>query len=236
MTRGEEVLAVAYREIGYCEGANKRNKYGAYYRCDGYAWCMFFVQWCYERAGMKLPKFTGSCGELLRWYRANRPERVTDDPVPGCVVIFDFPGGAATDHTGLFVRKAGGTITTIDGNTSGVSQSNGGWVQQKTRQLSYARPVYIVPEELTEAPASRTEPAQALKFEKTPETEAAAVEERYHTLEDVLARAKWAYPTIRKLTESRALGGTGGGLDLSTDMLRVLVINDRMGLYEKPSA
>lgn len=151
MATGKELLAVAAREIGYRESAGKHNKYGAYYRMDGYAWCMFFVQWCYEQAGMKLPFFTGSCGELLRWYKANQPDCLGKEPVPGCIVIFDFPNTSSeTDHTGLFVSRTDSTVTTIDGNTSGTNQSNGGWVQQKTRKLSYANPVYIVPRCLTE--------------------------------------------------------------------------------------
>ena len=41
----------------------------------------------------------------------------------------------------------------------------------------------------------------------------------------------WGRPTIAKLIEKGALKGDGSGLNLSEDMLRLLVINDRMGLY-----
>lgn len=145
-TNAERILAAASREIGYREGPGKRNKYGEWYGMDGVAWCMEFVQWVYHTAGMDLPFRTASCGELLNWYRQNRPECITREPVPGCIVIFDFPNTRfMTDHTGIFVACDGYRITTIDGNTSNENEGNGGWVQQRKRTLGFANPTYIVP-------------------------------------------------------------------------------------------
>ena len=42
----------------------------------------------------------------------------------------------------------------------------------------------------------------------------------------------WASPTIEKLVRKGALKGDGNGLHLTEEILRILVINDRMGLYE----
>lgn len=53
---------------------------------------------------------------------------------------------------------------------------------------------------------------------------------RYH---DVMDAPDWARPTLNKLINLGALRGTDGGLDLSEDMVRLLVINDRMGVYGK---
>lgn len=155
MVTAEEIIAVASREIGYHENADKKNKYGEWYGAtfsppqsmwNGVPWCMEFVQWVYHMAGMDLPHKTASCGELLNWYKRNQPECVTTNPIPGCIVIFDFPGTAySTDHTGLFVRSNSMKITTIDGNTGNGSDSNGGWVQQKSRTWSYANPKFIRP-------------------------------------------------------------------------------------------
>lgn len=146
MITSDDVLAVAAREIGYHEGANKHNKYGEWFGYDNVPWCMEFVQWVYHNAGMDLPYKTASCGELLRWYQKNQPDCITKDPIPGCIVIFDFPNTAySTDHTGLFVRIEKQSITTIDGNTGNKSEGNGGWVQQKTRAIGYANPTYIKP-------------------------------------------------------------------------------------------
>lgn len=49
-------------------------------------------------------------------------------------------------------------------------------------------------------------------------------------LEDV---PEWGRTTVEKLIKCGAIGGTGKGLELSYDQLRVLVINDRMGIYER---
>lgn len=160
MATSKQILAIAAREIGYHEGANKQNKYGEWYAStfsppepmwNGQPWCMEFVQWVYHEAVADLPFKTASCGALLRWYREHQPECVRTVPVPGCIVIFDFPNTAYdTDHTGIFVTSTPDKITTIDGNTSNESEGNGGWVQQRTRSIIYANPTYIVPRELKE--------------------------------------------------------------------------------------
>lgn len=52
----------------------------------------------------------------------------------------------------------------------------------------------------------------------------------YHNLDDV---PLWGKPTVEKLLNSQAITGDGKGIDLQYETLRVLVINDRMGLYGK---
>ena len=54
---------------------------------------------------------------------------------------------------------------------------------------------------------------------------------RYQTLEDIAKRMPWAAATIIKLTEKKILTGNDKGLDLTEDMIRMLVINDRAGVY-----
>ena len=57
--------------------------------------------------------------------------------------------------------------------------------------------------------------------------EAAAV--LYQTLAEV---PDWGRPTVEKLVNKGYLTGGGTGLDLDRQMLRILVINDRAGLYD----
>lgn len=213
MTPGDRVLAVAAGEIGYHEGKNKHNKYGEWFGMDGVAWCMEFVQWCYHEADFDLPFKTASCGELLRWYQKNQPECIAKGPVPGCVVIFDFPRTAySTDHTGIFEGMGALNITTVDGNTSNGNDSNGGWVERRTRKISYAKPVFIVPRGLTEKEDDEMK--------------------RYQTLDEIKAECPWAAPTVEKLLKKGYLTGDGKSLDLTRDMLRLLVVNDRAGCYD----
>lgn len=215
MPTGKDVLSVAVKELGTKEHpANSNNvKYNTWYYGrnvygSGYPWCMAFVQWCYQMAGVRLPFKTASCGALLRWYRTNAPECIVKDPQPGDIVIFDFPGGADTDHTGIFESAAGNMVTTIDGNTGTTSEANGGAVMRRTRDKSVVR-AYIRPRELEDDMP------------------------RYNTIKEIEATASWAAATVKKLMERKALNGDGTGLNLSEDMLRTFVVNDRMGLYGK---
>jgi len=155
MTRGESVLAAAAREIGYHEGYRKSNKFGEWFGMDNQPWCVIFAAaWCYNQAGI-IGDVVGrkyaehglySCSQTLNWYKKNEPECITDTPVRGCLVIFDFPKTSSeTDHMGLFVSKTNDKITTIDGNT------NNGYVQQRQRYFKDLVSVtYIVPNELNE--------------------------------------------------------------------------------------
>ncbi len=216
METGEEILAIAARDIGYHESPNKHNKFGAWFGMDNQAWCMMAVQYWYHEAGAALPYKTASCGELLRWYQRNQTGCITTKPVRGCIVIFDFPNtDYDTDHTGLFVKIEGDKITTIDGNTSGGNDANGGYVQQRTRKLSDARPIYIVPRELEEEM------------------------KRYNTIKEISDACPWATETVAKLIEGGVIKGSGlkdeqgrpADMNLSEDMLRMLVWNDRAGIY-----
>ena len=51
---------------------------------------------------------------------------------------------------------------------------------------------------------------------------------KYDKLEEIPA---WGQPTIQKLMDAGFLAGTGTGLDLSHDMVRMLVILDRAGVF-----
>lgn len=52
--------------------------------------------------------------------------------------------------------------------------------------------------------------------------------ERFNTVDSL---PDWAKPTIEKMIAKGLLNGDGQGLDLSRDMLRMFVVNDRAGLY-----
>ena len=62
---------------------------------------------------------------------------------------------------------------------------------------------------------------------------------RYNTMEEIKRDAPWAADAVEKLIDGDVIRGSGGkdaegnptGMDLSEDMLRLLVFNDRAGLY-----
>lgn len=52
--------------------------------------------------------------------------------------------------------------------------------------------------------------------------------ERFNTIDSL---PDWAKPTVQKMIDKGLLNGNGESLDLSLDMLRIFVVNDRAGLY-----
>lgn len=152
----KEILVVARGEIGYKESPpnSNRTKYGAWMGLDGQPWCMSFVQWVFAQAGASalLPARTASCGALMRAAQA-AGMWVTGNYQPGDVVIYDFPGGAATDHCGIVVTPLTNGIRSIEGNTAAVNDSNGGEVMERTRPEKYivgaVRPRYEEEKEVT---------------------------------------------------------------------------------------
>ena len=210
MATVSELLDIARRQIGVKECPPKSNNvryntwyYGREVSGAAYPWCMVFVQWVFDQADVKLPVRTASCGALMRAAKAAGCW-VTKGYQPGDVVIYDFPGGAATDHCGIVEAVDGTYISAIEGNTSSASDADGGAVERRARKFAQivgaVRPTYD--KEVDEV--------------------------RYNTVEEC---PDWARETIQKLVDKEYLNGTGEGLDLSADMVRLLVILDRAGAF-----
>ena len=211
MATVSELLELARRQIGVKESPPNSNnvRYNTWYygrEVSGapYPWCMVFVQWVFDQAKVKLPTRTASCGALMRAAQSAGCW-VTGDYRPGDVVIYDFPGGAATDHCGIVESVDGTYISAIEGNTSSASDADGGAVERRARKFAQivgaVRPTY----------------------DKEVE------EVRYNTVDEC---PDWARETIQKLVDKKYLDGTGKGLDLSYDMVRTLVILDRAGNFD----
>ena len=139
MATAKRVLDIARAELGYTEtpAGSNRTKYGKWFGLDGQPWCMMFVQWVFAQAGATdlLPAMTASCGALMRAGKA-AGRWVTGNYQPGDVVIYDFPGGAVTDHCGIVVTALTTGVRAIEGNTAVGDDSNGGAVMERTRPLS----------------------------------------------------------------------------------------------------
>nr|DAD85661.1 MAG TPA: CHAP domain protein [Siphoviridae sp. ctP6113] len=139
MGTASDVLRIACAELGYKESPANSNqtKYGAWYGLNGQPWCMMFLQWIFHQAGVSdlLPVKTASCGALMRAAQSVGLW-VTSNYQPGDLVIYDFPGGAATDHCGIVESVSSIYVTAIEGNTAVGDDSNGGEVMRRTRPLS----------------------------------------------------------------------------------------------------
>lgn len=236
------VIAIAKEEIGYLEkksssglddktanaGSGNYTKYArdldaieGFYngKKQGYAWCDVFVDWCFvqafgaEKAKALLCQPDKSCGAGVDWsarYFKQAGRLHTGEPKVGDQIFF-LDSSGEPGHTGIVTAVEGGRVHTIEGNTSGETGvvDNGGGVWTKSYDLSYSKIYgYGRPD-----------------YDPEPEV---AEEKRYQTLDEMPTYAK---ATIQKLMDKDYLMGKSTGLDLSEDMIRMLVINDRAGIY-----
>ena len=214
MGTANQLLTIARKQLGICENPPSSNNvryntwyYGREVMGSAYPWCMVFVQWVFSQAGVKLPVRTASCGALMNAAKAAGCW-VTAGFKPGDVVIYDFPGGAATDHCGIVETELPDYgVQAVEGNTSqSGSQSNGGMVCRKNRPGKYivgaVRPV----------------------FDKEKEEDDMVI---YKTLNDVPSYYKVA---VQKVMDKGALKGTSGKeINVSEDLCRTLTVLDRLG-------
>lgn len=108
----------------------------------GYAWCMSFVFWGFEKASKDLkvknpvPK---TAGVLDCYAKAKKLGYVVTKPLPGDQFIMDFGGGKG--HTGVVTEVVGIKVKTIEGNTSAdpsyaAADRDGNGVFERLRPIS----------------------------------------------------------------------------------------------------
>lgn len=212
MSQREDIVAVAAKEIGYKEYQNNNNKYGVWYGMNNQPWCAIFVSWCAAQIGVLgannqsgiIPR-TAWVPDYQTYYSGKGLYRPKGSYTPkgGDIILY-----GSNSHVGLVESCAGGKVVTIEGNTSANgNSSNGDGVYRRTRSLtdSWIKG-YCVP---------------AYKEEGD--------EVRYQKLSEI---PSWGKETVEKLIDKGIIQGNTKGLDISDDMLRVLVWNDRAGLYD----
>lgn len=246
----EKLIEIAKSEAGYLEkannnslydktanaGSNNYTKYWAdiYPSYQGQPWCACFVTWCFVQAfGQAMAK------TLLKHYpyvycpTMSGLFTLNANPKAGDIVIF-YNNGTFT-HTGIVTGVKGDYFTTIEGNTSGGSNiiANGGGVCAKGYYNSnlpgtkFCTPDYSILADVNNEEDIDMEELNALK-------------ERVNALENKMIynyidgnMPDWARPTIQKLVGKGLLvGDENGELGLTDELLRILVINDRAGLYD----
>lgn len=149
----DRLLTIARRELGVKEAPTGSNTvkyntayYGRVVNGSAYPWCCVFIWWLFREAGASElyygGKKTAYCPALLSYHRG---QRVTDYR-PGDIIFFNFSGGQGAAHVGICEKWDGVNITTIDGNTGGGNEANGGAVMRRTRNKMYIvgayRPAY----------------------------------------------------------------------------------------------
>ena len=212
MSQREEIIAVAAKEIGYKEYQGNNNKFGVWYGMNNQPWCAMFVSWCADQVGVLgnnnksgiIPR-TAWVPDYLTYYSSKGLYKAKGSYTPkgGDIIIY-----GSNSHVGLVEQVSNGKVITIEGNTSANgNSSNGDGVYRRTRSLndSWIKG-YCVPE-----------------YEEEEEVM------RYQKLSEI---PSWGKATVDKLIKQGIIQGNTKGLDISDDMLRVLVWNDRAGLYD----
>jgi hypothetical protein len=142
MSQRADFLATAKAEIGTVEGPkDNETKYGAFTKANYLPWCGSFVMWCAHQVGLKIPNVVSTATGASKFQGTGAwSNAATAKPKPGDLAFFDFvEGGNPEDHIGIVVKdNLDGTVTTIEGNTSGdkkksASERNGGEVVEKVR-------------------------------------------------------------------------------------------------------
>lgn len=145
-----KIVEIAKNELGVKESPKNSNKvkyntwyYGKEVSGSAYPWCMTYVQWVFYKAGFSLPVKTASCTYLMN-YAKNNGRWVTKNYQPGDILLYDFDGVTAdADHTGICESATSSKVVAYEGNTSeSGSQSNGGEVCRKTRNISLVLGAY----------------------------------------------------------------------------------------------
>lgn len=212
MSQREDIVAVAAKEIGYKEYQNNNNKYGVWYGMNNQPWCAIFVSWCAAQIGVLgannqsgiIPR-TAWVPDYQTYYSGKglyKPKG-SYTPRPGDIILY-----GSNSHVGLVESCAGGKVVTIEGNTSANgNSSNGDGVYRRTRSLTDSW----------------------IKGYCVPAYEEEGDEVRYQKISEI---PSWGKETVEKLIDKGIIQGNTKGLDISDDMLRVLVWNDRAGLYD----
>jgi cell wall-associated NlpC family hydrolase len=98
-----------------------------------------FVSWVYAHAGQRLgnigfKKGFAGCQTAVAYFK--KQGTITDNPVEGDIVFFDWNGDGRYDHTGIYVKRIDADeFESIEGNTSLTNQSNGGQVMRRVRKF-----------------------------------------------------------------------------------------------------
>lgn len=118
---GSRLVSVASSQIGVSDGEKYWRWCGFYHEVD---WCACFVSWC---AGQCCDDtiIYASCPEFEQWFRCrDRLYGTNISPRPGMAVFFDNDGNSRPDHMGILSSYSDGSISVIEGNSSGMCAEN----------------------------------------------------------------------------------------------------------------
>lgn len=199
-----KVLNFAMNQIGYTGQKYNNWYYNNNQKYVNEDWCVVFIQYVFTMMGA--PKWylsNGTMSASCGYVKSNHPGKqvALTDLKPGDIVLFDWNKNGKPQHIGIVEDVGSACIYSIEGNT-GANPTTVMTRQRNFGDILYAfRPEYIsIPD----------------KEEPKEETEV-----RYQTLTEC---PDWASEALVHFIECGVLKGNEKGLDLSEDMLRILVM------------
>lgn len=152
--KASSVLVAARTQLGYVESPGNHTKYGRWYGMDGEPWCAMFLSWCFYKAGGS--DIGGKFARTDAWAKwFHDKHEFSAVPTVGAVAFFNFGKSDGWDgrwlgihHVGIVEAVlSGGYVITIEGNTSGTNNANGGEVRRQKRHISniagFGHPAYV---------------------------------------------------------------------------------------------
>jgi hypothetical protein len=136
MTRAATVQ-LALSKVGIAESppGSNRVEFSRWYGLVG-PWCAMFLSWVLAQAGNKSGYRFASTAASVAWARRQGRLIPVAQAQPGDVLVRLYT--ATTGHTGMATeRPRDGTQVTVEGNTSGANDRDGGRVMVRRRSLSW---------------------------------------------------------------------------------------------------
>jgi hypothetical protein len=211
-------------------GSNRIKYWGAVYPSwQGSPWCLAFIIAGLRAIGLDKTAAPDiySCTDFRAWAQKNKRWIATKDIRSGDVVLFDFDNKPdRLEHVGacISVNTTTRTAVCIEGNTSydnKGSQSNGGCVARKVRELTLIVGAYRPPYKI--------------------EGDDDMTQEQYETMYKTMIAKKhgaehsaWADDVIKKAVSSGAFRGNNGDYEWKDPLTReeLAVVLDRLGLLK----
>ena len=180
------------------------------------AWCATFVSSVAIEAGFeKIMPTECSCPQMIALYKSigRWVENDAYTPKPGDIIMYDWQDSGSgdnhgtSDHVGIVVSVSDGRMKIIEGNiNNAVGYRN---IQVDSRYIrGYCVPDYA---------------------KVSDDVGVGGLDAMYQKIDNV---PDWAMDTVKKLVNRGILRGDGNGnLNLTSDMVRILVILDRAGSF-----
>ncbi len=124
-----DLVNVALTQVGYHEGAGRRDRdgmnmtsdgnyteYGYFSDCDGYAWCAMFISWCARQARIPTGVIANSRVARAPYFGVKFRAKGEYTPIPGDIIFF-AEEGEEWSHVGIVMSVRDGYIFTVEGNS-----------------------------------------------------------------------------------------------------------------------